>query len=88
MPFYKYRAEDGEEKELFQNISEMKNEIDIDGKIYKRVFESSGNFILSGMGWTTKPSADGLGTPQRYKEVGIKVDYDKKKAMEKSGEKI
>jgi len=86
MPFYTYT--DGEKEiELFLNMSEATEEKEIDDKIYKMVFEPSGNFILKGQGWASKGSA--LATkPKKYKEVGVKVDYNKKAEMEAAGEKF
>lgn len=85
MPFYTYRAEDGEEVEKMFQMNERPDEIEIDGKLYTRVQEFSGNFVLKGVGWATK----GNGTspsPKHGKEVGIAVDQEKKRQMKNEGE--
>lgn len=86
MPFYRYLSEDGDEQELFLMMSEATPEKEIDGKNYKLQFEGSGNFILkSNWGWASKGNKP---KPQHGKEVGIKVDYDKKQEMIDAGEKV
>lgn len=86
MPFYKYVSDDGDEQELMLLMSEATEEKEINGKIYKLKFEGSGNFILkSTWGWASKGNKP---RPKKSKEVGIKVDYDKKEAMKEAGEKV
>jgi putative FmdB family regulatory protein len=43
------------------------------------------NFSLKGQGWASKNTAT-ASKPQRFKEVGIKVDTNKKREMEAAGE--
>lgn len=85
MPFYKYESEDGEQIEKFQQMSEMSDYIEENGKIYYRLPEFSGGFILRGQGWASKGNAT-AGSPKHGKEVGLKVDYDKKNEMQEAGE--
>lgn len=76
MPLYTYiNKKTGEEKELFLSISEMKQEIEIDGKVFEKKPEFSGNFILKGQGWASK--GKDLGTPVKETEQGIKFDKSK-----------
>ena len=82
MPFYTYVAEDGEETEQFFNMSELKNEIEIEGKIFKRKPEFGTVFHLRGNGWASKGTV-GIPEPKRsVADVGYKVDHDLKKQME------
>lgn len=86
MPFYSFKAEDGEEIEEFMNMSELKDVITREGKEYKRVPEFGTSVIFRGNGWTKNNSQD-LPSPRKTKaDVGVKVDYDKKREMEKAGE--
>lgn len=87
MPFYSYVSDDGDVQELFLLMSEATQEKEINGKKYKLQFEGSGNFILKGQGWASKGTAT-ASSPKHGKEVGIKVDYDKKQAMKEAGEKV
>jgi len=87
MPFYNYISEDGDEQELFLLMSEATEEKEIDGKIYKKVPQFGGAFILKGRGWASKGTAT-HNKPKRGKEVGLKVDYDKMNAMKEAGEKV
>lgn len=81
MPFYTYENEKKERIEIFVPISEMKDEIEKEGIAYKRVPEFCMNYKLS-WGGTRGSKLSDLGSPTRSKEVGIKVDYDKKARME------
>ena len=86
MPFYTFEAEDGERIEEFMNMSEMKKEINKNNKIYKRVLEAPTAVHFKGNGWTKNNSQD-LPSPRKtVADVGYKVDYDKKREMEQSGE--
>jgi len=87
MPFYTYVSEDGDEQELFLTMSEATEEKEIDGKVYKLRPEFGGNFILRGRGWASKGTAT-HNKPRRGKEIGIKVDNDKKQQMKEAGEKV
>jgi hypothetical protein len=85
MPFYTYESEDNEKIEKFFSMNEFPEEIKKNGKLYKRVPEFGTTFHLKGMGWVSK----GTGTassPKKGKEVGIKIDYDKKQEMKRTGE--
>lgn len=84
MPFYKYACGDETIEELF-SISERPDTVEKDGKVFEYVPEFGGNFILKGMGWASKGTAL-ASKPKKGKEVGIKVDNDKKKAMEEAGD--
>lgn len=81
MPFYTYESEDGEQIELRQNMSDMTDEIEKDGKLYKRVPEFGGSFILRGQGWASKGNAT-AGKVKKYRETGIAVDTQKAGAYE------
>lgn len=86
MPFYRFKSKDGEEREEFFNMSELKDKINIEGKIFYRIPEFGTNIHYKGNGWTRNNTAD-LPSPHRSKaDVGVKVDYDKKKEMEEAGE--
>lgn len=86
MPFYTY-MKDKTEIELFLLMNEATPEKEINGKTYKLKFEASGVFVLKGNGWPTKGTGL-LSNPKLTKEVGIKVDYDKKAEMKANGEKV
>lgn len=82
MPFYTYVADDGEEKEEFFNMSEIKDEIEIEGKVFQRKKEFGTVFHLKGNGWSSKGTS-GIPNPKRsIADVGYKVDHDLKKEME------
>lgn len=86
MPFYLFEAEDGEQIEEYMNMNEMKDEIQRKDKKYKRIPEFGGSFILKGAGWASKNTSD-VGPARKTKaDVGVKVDYDKKKQMQEAGE--
>lgn len=86
MPFYRFQAENGEEIEEFMNMNEIKDEIIKEGKEYKRVVEFCTNVYFKGNGWTRNNSQD-LPSPRKtVADVGYKIDYDKKREMEKAGE--
>lgn len=87
MPFYTYRAKDGEEIEEMFTIQERPDEIKRGNKKYKRIQEFSGNFVLKGTGWASKGNAT-ASSPKHGKEVGIAVDKEKKKAMQEAGENV
>jgi predicted nucleic acid-binding Zn ribbon protein len=52
MPTYIYQSDDGDIKELTGSYSEYKEKIniEIDGKLYKRVIKPF-SFVLKGNGW-------------------------------------
>lgn len=82
MPFYTFVSKDGEEIEELLTMNELTDEIEKNGKTYKRKKEFSTNFILKGNGWASKGTV-GIPNPTRsIADVGYKVDYDKKKEME------
>jgi len=86
MPFYTFESEDGEKIEEFMNMNEMKDEIEKDDKVFKRVPEFSGNFSLKGRGWVSKNTQDVVPVRRTKADVGYKVDFDKKKQMKEAGE--
>lgn len=85
MPFYRFKAEDGQEIEKMFSIQDRPDEITEEGKLFKRVLEFSTNFILKGQGWAGKGSATAPSV-KRGKEVGIAVDTEKKNQMKRDGE--
>lgn len=85
MPFYLYKAEDGQEIEKMFSIKDRPDEIIEEGKLYKRVEEFSTNFILKGGGWAGKGSATAPSV-KKGKEFGIAVDTEKKNQMKRDGE--
>lgn len=85
MPFYTFKAEDGEKIEKLFTISERPDEIEVDGKLYKRELEFGTTFHLKGNGWVSKGGGH-ASSPKKGKEVGIAVDHDKKREMKENGE--
>lgn len=86
MPIYTYRNGDEVITEMFP-INDIPKEIVRDGKTYTYVPTFGTNFLLKGYGWASKGTAT-ANKPKLSKEVGLKVDYDKKNAMEKAGERV
>lgn len=84
MPFYTFKCEDEYIEEMF-SMTNIPKEIERDGKVFTYVPTFSSNFILNGVGWAAKGTAL-ASSPKRGKEVGIKVNHDKKAAMEAAGE--
>jgi len=81
MPFYDYITEEGEEKELFLSMSEFKEEVEIEGKKFYFKPHFSGRFILKGQGWAYNDTAT-AGKPKHFKEVGVAIDWNKKRAYD------
>ena len=87
MPFYEMKcSECDHEEELLLNITEDLSKIECDvcgGKMKTQI--TTGNFILKGFGWAGKGNRQ---KPQYEKQVGVRVDHDKKNAMKAAGEKV
>jgi len=52
-----------------------------------KIISGGCGFVLRGRGWSSKNNAT-ASKPKHYKEVGIKVDNDKRKEMQAAGEKV
>jgi len=86
MPFYTFRNGDEYIEEMF-SINNIPDEIERDGKIFTYVPTFSTNFILRGVGWAGKGTAL-ASSPKRGREIGLKVDHERKAAMKAAGEKV
>lgn len=84
MPFYTFKHEEEYIEEMF-SIKDVPKKIERGGKVFTYVPTFSSNFILNGVGWAAKGTAL-ASSPKRGREVGIKVDHDKKAAMKAAGE--
>ena len=88
MPTYLYFCKTcNTEKEVFHNMND-KPIIKCPSckKDMKKDFGGGTGFILKSIwGWATKGNKP---RPTRSTEVGVAVDYDKKRAMQEAGEKV
>ena len=87
MPFYEMKCNScNHEEELLLNITEDLSKVECSecGESMKPQI-TTGNFILKGFGWAGKGNRQ---KPQYQKQIGVKVDHDKKNAMIEAGEKV
>ena len=87
MPFYEMKCKEcNYEVEMLLNITDDLEAVKCpkcDNNMKVQI--TTGNFILEGFGWASKGNKE---KPHREKQVGYKVDYDKKNAMREAGERV